>query len=113
MTQDWKEMLASLRGDEPINTEPETMEPDAPDADATNPFKQTLHIILEKKGRKGKVATIIEGFTLDDEEVEKIASDLKRKIGTGGSSRGGEILLQGDWRERARTLLNEKGFLVK
>ena len=72
-----------------------------------------LHILIDRKGRKGKTATIIEGFTLPDDAVEAIASELKRKIGTGGSSRGGEILLQGDWKEKAAAILKEKGFKLK
>ena len=75
--------------------------------------KEPLHVVIDRKGRKGKTATIIEGFTLPDEEVETIASELKRKIGTGGSSRGGEILLQGEWRQKVTELLRAKGFKTK
>ena len=114
MAQDWKDMLASLAsgagadGDNEINGEnnaPETSEAHTP--------QSPLHIVIDRKGRKGKVATIIEGFALPDEEVEKLASELKRKIGTGGSSRGGEILLQGEWKDKAASLLKEKGFKLK
>lgn len=109
MAQDWKDLLASLKGDEPSNGhEMEMVEQEVP-----SDQEQNLRIVLDKKGRKGKMATIIEGFTLDDESVDAIASELKRKIGTGGSSRGGEILLQGDWRVKAQALLKEKGFKVK
>lgn len=108
--QDWKDMLAGLRPDVP-QVSPEMETPSSSHEESTEP--QTLHIILDKKGRKGKMATIIEGFTLTDEEVAEIASELKRKIGTGGSSRDGEILLQGDWRGRAAELLRARGFKVK
>lgn len=108
--KDWKDMLAGLRPDVPqAEPEPETLS--TPQEERKE--QQTLHLILDKKGRKGKMATIIEGFTLNDDEVAEIASDLKRKIGTGGSSRGGEILLQGDWRSRAAELLRARGFKVK
>lgn len=72
--------------------------------------KDSLRVIIDRKGRKGKIATIIEGFTADDAEVAEIASELKRKIGTGGSSRGGEILLQGDWKDKVSVLLREMGY---
>ena len=108
--KDWKDMLAGLRTDVP-QADPEAAGDSRPQDDRKEP--QNLHIILDKKGRKGKMATIIEGFTLTDEEVAEIASELKRKIGTGGSSRGGEILLQGDWRSRAAELLRARGFKVK
>ena len=72
--------------------------------------KTKLSISMERKGRKGKTATIIYGFECDDEELEEIARTLKTKIGTGGSARGGEILIQGEWRDRAAELLRELGF---
>lgn len=105
--QDWKDMLSALRGDAP-----EAAPADIPEPAAVSP-KQSLRVLIDKKGRKGKTATIIEGFTLPDDEVEDIASYLKRKIGTGGSARGGEILLQGEWKEKAVALLKEKGFSAK
>ena len=105
---DWKEKLASL------NVPQADPEPEVPEIQSTQTGygPQTLHVLLDKKGRKGKTATIIEGFTLPDDEIEEIASELKRKIGTGGSARGGEILLQGDWREKAAMLLRDKGYRV-
>ena len=113
MAQDWKDMLASLKGDGQADEAPIATEENAA-GDGTAPqAPQSLRVLLDKKGRKGKTATIVEGFTLDDEAVADIASELKRKIGTGGSSRGGEILLQGDWRDKAATLLRAKGFTVK
>lgn len=116
MAQDWKDMLASLASS---GAEGESDGEGAPGIEerseaAPDPHAHpALHILLDKKGRKGKMATIIEGFEIDDRGVEEIASELKRKIGTGGSSRGGEILLQGDWRVKAAELLRGKGFKVK
>ena len=109
MTQDWKDMLAGLAGKVPEAPagEETAVSPDSSEAVVQ---KGALRVLLDKKGRKGKVATIIEGFEIDDTEVEKLASELKRKIGTGGSSRGGEILLQGDWRQKVIDLLKEKGY---
>lgn len=77
------------------------------------PASQTLHVLMERKGRAGKVATIIEGFRLTDEEVAEIASQLKKRLGIGGSSRGGEILLQGDRRREAAEILRAMGHTVK
>lgn len=111
MTQDWKDVLAAIGGNLPPGEE--TVEATSPDSGVDRKHKETLRIFLDKKGRKGKTATIIEGFEADDEEVEVIASELKRKIGTGGSARGGEILLQGDWREKVAALLREKNYIVK
>lgn len=109
---DWKETLASLGAAMPAPEEA----PEGSAATATEEKpgqKGALRVVIDRKGRKGKTATIIEGFELPDEEVEAIASDLKRRIGTGGSARGGEILLQGDWQQRARELLSSMGYKVK
>lgn len=69
-----------------------------------------LDIILEKKGRGGKKATIITGFTGSDSELAELASALKRKLATGGSARGGEILIQGDRRNDVLATLNSLGY---
>lgn len=77
------------------------------------PAKQTLEVLMERKGRGGKTATIIAGFTLPDDEVAAIASALKSRLGTGGSARGGEILIQGDRRTEVAAWLRERGHRVK
>lgn len=72
-----------------------------------------LDIILEKKGRAGKQATIISGFDILDDEIEQIAMHLKKSIGTGGSARGGEILIQGDRRQQVLKLLVSMGLKAR
>lgn len=67
-------------------------------------------MLLDKKGRKGKAATIVAGFTLPDEEVEGVARQLKTRLGCGGSARGGEILIQGDKRREVAEALSALGF---
>lgn len=109
---DWKDLLASMKGNMPHIPETEASEEKERVTSGGLKQKEKLHILIERKGRAGKVATIIEGFTLSDEEVMEIASELKKKIGTGGSARGGEILLQGDWREKAKEMLTKMGFKI-
>ena len=70
-----------------------------------------LRIELDK--RKGKLATLITEFQGTDEELKALAKLLKVKCSTGGSSRDGEILLQGDFREKIAELLLELGYKVK
>ncbi len=70
-------------------------------------------MLIEKKGRGGKTATIVEGFEISDEEVDEIARTLRKRLGTGGSARGGEILIQGDRKADVVKLLKEMGFKVK
>lgn len=88
---DWKDALAGLM---PDDYKPE----ETVVAGAASQPKQTdrLQVFVERKGRGGKVATIITGFTISDDAVAEVASRLKQRLGTGGSARVGEILIQGD-----------------
>ncbi len=108
--EDWKSKLAALEGSLPEG-EPEPER--APSPEAQRVQKEALNIVMERKGRAGKTATIIEGFTGSDDEVAEVARKLRSHLGTGGSSRGGEILLQGDRREGAAALLRSLGYKVK
>lgn len=74
---------------------------------------ETLHIAVERKGRGGKTATIIYGFECDDERLREIAAGLKSKLGTGGSAREGEILIQGDRQRDAKIYLSGLGYKIK
>lgn len=70
-----------------------------------------ISIFFEKKGRGGKQATIIAGLdNLSEEELQKLASEIKKKLATGGSARAGEILIQGDRRREVADFLKSKGF---
>lgn len=110
---DWKASLESLK--EAMPDEPDTAPADAAEivpADVSVPFpeeKARLDIMLDKKGRKGKAATIIAGFTVDDPTVEEISRRLKQRLATGGSARGGEILIQGDKRQQVEAALKALG----
>lgn len=72
-----------------------------------------LDVIVDRKGRKGKVATIVAGWELPDDEVAEIASQMKRRLGIGGSARGGEILLQGDVKAQALEWLKSQGLKAR
>ena len=107
MADDWRDSLQSLLGTLPAGED--SPEPIAAE-DAPKPHKGRLDIIVDRKGRNGKTATIISGFTADDEEVARVAAELRRRLGTGGSARGGEILIQGDRRYDAEDFLKARGF---
>lgn len=78
------------------------------------PVKKTATLFYESKGRGGKEATIIEvGGSPEESEMKELASELKRRLATGGSVRGNEILLQGDRRAQLRDILARIGFKVK
>ena len=107
----WLDRLAALRSAMGPDTTPEP-ENDTP-ADEAPAQRGRLDIIFERKGRAGKTATIVAGFTISDEEIEALASDMKRALGAGGSARGGEILIQGDRRQGVLRFLTGRGFKAR
>ena len=114
---DWKEALGKAF-DVPVpdeNTTPdETTAPESTQGDALQQQgKRMLDIVLERKGRAGKQATIVTGFACDEAALKDVASQLKRHLGVGGSARGGEILIQGDFRQRVLDKLLDMGFKAR
>jgi len=81
--------------------------------DTLSPEDQRLIILLDKKARKGKKVTLIEGFVGHPDDLKALAKELKSACGVGGSAKDGEIILQGDFREKIGQLLEEKGYSVK
>jgi len=77
------------------------------------PADGVIRIRREAKGRGGKTVTVASGFQLDDDGLKQLAAELKRRCGTGGSAKDGEILIQGDHREILLAVLKQKGFAVK
>ena len=74
------------------------------------PNQQKLKIWLETKHRGGKTASIISGFIGTNEDLESLSKKLKNACGTGGSSKDGEILIQGDNREKILQWLQKNGY---
>ena len=79
------------------------------EAETLPPEKQLLRVELDKRNRKGKSVTLISGFVGTEEDLNELARRLKTRCGTGGSCKGGEILIQGDFRSTVADVLRRAG----
>ena len=75
--------------------------------------KQRLKVLLDKKSRKGKIVTAIEGFVGKEDDLQDLAKLLKQKCGVGGSVKDGIILIQGDLKTKVYDYLVALGYKVK
>ena len=77
------------------------------------PQQQDLRVFIEKKHRGGKTVSIIKGYIGKQEDLDELAKLLKTKCGTGGTAKDGEILIQGDFRDKIMEFLLAKGYKAK
>src|SRR5688572_19945238 len=77
------------------------------------PGQQSLKIYVDKKKRAGKEVTIVEGFVGSGSSLNSLAKQLKTKCGAGGSAKDGEILIQGDFRQKIHAELTRLGYRSK
>jgi translation initiation factor 1 len=95
-----------------FSTDPSFVPPreDLPPIETLAPAVQPLKILLDKKQRAGKVVTLITGFIGSDTDLQWLGKQLRNHCGTGGSIKEGEILIQGDQREKAEQWLLKNGY---
>lgn len=104
---DWKDRLNVVYSTNPdFKYETENEE----EQDTIAKDKQQLRISLDKRNRKGKAVTLITGFVGTTEDIEELGKFLKVKCGVGGSAKDGEIIIQGDFRNKILELLQKEGY---
>ena len=82
-------------------------------ADTLPPQQQKLHIRIERSGRGGKTVTVVDNFVGTHDDLNALGKTLKGKCGVGGTVKDGQIIIQGEFRERIVTLLKELGYPVR
>ncbi|MEX2596025.1 MAG: translation initiation factor [Salibacteraceae bacterium] len=75
--------------------------------------EQKLHLHRETKGRGGKAVVIVRGFVGSDTDLADLGKKIKAHCGTGGSSKDGEIIIQGDQRTKVKEYLETQGYKTK
>lgn len=89
-----------------FNYEPQPHE----EQDTLPSAQQRLRLILDTKQRAGKAVTLVTGFIGKTEDLEELGKKLRNYCGTGGSVKDGEIMIQGDQREKALQFLQKQGY---
>jgi translation initiation factor 1 len=112
MSNDWKNRLGVVYSTDPnfkyvtqddLDVEPETLEP----------ARQKLIVAIDRRNRGGKQVTLVSGFVGREEDLAALAKTLKTRCGVGGSAKDGEILIQGDFRDRIVEILTKLGYKAK
>ena len=104
---DWKERLNVVYSTNPnFNYEMDDDEEQVTPA----PAQQNLRVQLDRKTRGGKVVTLITGFVGTDNDLKDLGKFLKTKCGVGGAAKDGEIIVQGDFKQKILELLKKEGY---
>lgn len=80
---------------------------------ALEPNEQLLYVSIDKKQRKGKKVTLVEGFLGHEDDLKALGKELKKHCGVGGAVKNEVIIIQGDCKEKAYNYLIKEGYKVK
>lgn len=105
---DLHDQLKNLFPDHIVTNEPEPIEEKEHEL-----YVQKESMICKFEKRKGKPTTIISGYEGEEEDFKFLAKEIKSKLAVGGTFKDGEIIIQGDYRDRIMKILQDKGFKTK
>ena len=108
LKMDLSEQLKKLFPNHEVSNEPEAIEETPHEL-----FVQKEPMICKYEKRKGKPTTIISGYEGEDEDFKILAKEIKSKLAVGGTFKDGEIIIQGDYRDKIMKILQDKGFKTK
>jgi len=109
MANDWKDRLGMV-----YSTNPDfSFETEKEEKTTLPPQQQNLKVSIDRKKRKGKSVTLVTGFVGSEDDLKDLGKMLKTRCGVGGTVKDGEILIQGEFRERVMELLKAEGYKVK
>lgn len=108
---DWKQRLGVVYSTNPDYEYSE--KEDSPVTATPEPSAQRLTVTIDRRNRGGKQVTLVSGFKGTQEDLAALGKTLKVKCGVGGSTKDGEITVQGDFRDKVTALLKEMGYNAK
>jgi len=110
MGNDWKDRLGMVYSTDP-DFQYDTGKND--EQDTLPPQQQSLRVSLDRKKRKGKSVTLVTGFVGTNDDLKDLGKLLKSKCGVGGTTKDGEILVQGDFVNKIIEILKKENYKVK
>lgn len=107
---DWKQRLGVVFSTNP-DFQYQTKEQES--VETLPPARQNLRVAIDRRARAGKQVTLVSGFVGTEEDLAELGRLLKTRCGVGGSAKDGEILVQGDHRDRIVKILTDLGYKAK
>ena len=107
---DWKQRLGVVFSTNP-DFQYQTEEQES--VETLPPARQNLRVAIDRRARAGKQVTLVSGFVGTEEDLAELGRLLKTRCGVGGSAKDGEILVQGDHRDRIVKILTDLGYKAK
>lgn len=104
---DWKDRLNVVYSTNP-DYQYEVEQAEEPDT--LPPAQQRLRVQLDRRNRGGKTVTLVTGFIGTSDDLKELGKLLKNKCGAGGSAKDGEIIVQGDFRQKVAEILLQVGY---